>query len=93
MSRYGIVEGSYWHDTPGPMGRSMEDCAIVLDIMAGLDPRDNLTAESVGRIPDKGYAAEIVDKKALEGMKLGLPWDNYWAKNGVSDSPRVLDLQ
>ena len=87
MSRYGIVTGSYWHDTPGPLARSMRDVATLLDIMAGVDSKDNLTAEAPGHMPEKGYTAEITDKAALKGMKLGLPWDNYWAANRVRHLP------
>ncbi|KAH7309742.1 amidase signature domain-containing protein [Stachybotrys elegans] len=79
MSRHGIVTGSYWHDTPGPLARSMKDVSIMLDIMVGIDRYDNLTAEAIGHEPPNGYAAEVVDKQALRGMKLGLPWNPYWS--------------
>lgn len=83
MSRHGVVTGSYWHDTPGPLTRSIKDSAILLDIMAGPDRYDNLTFEAVGHIPAGGYVDEVTDKGGLKGMKLGLPWDPYWSTNAV----------
>jgi amidase len=84
MSRHGIVTGSYYHDTPGPLARSMADAALLLDIMVGSDRYDNLTFQAIGHYAEAGYAQEVVGKEALCGMKLGLPWDPYWSTNGVS---------
>lgn len=83
MSRHGIVTGSYWHDTPGPLARSMADVAALLDIMAGPDKHDNLTFEATGKLPSEGYMAQVSTKTDLKGMKLGLPWNPYWSTNGV----------
>lgn len=84
ISRHGVVPGSFYHDTPGAVARSVKDVAIMLDIIAGPDRYDNLTFHSLGRHPKNGYAAEVVDKDALKGMKLGLPWNPYWSTWGVS---------
>ena len=59
QSRHGIVTGSYWHDTPGSLARSMTDVAHLLDIMAGPDALDNLTSSAVGQIPADGYASKF----------------------------------
>ncbi|KAH7038380.1 amidase signature domain-containing protein [Microdochium trichocladiopsis] len=87
MSRHGVVTGSYYHDTPGPLARSMKDVSILLDIMVGADKYDNLTLTGVGSYPEKGYASKVVKKQALKGMKLGLPWFPYWASQGHINSP------
>lgn len=86
VSRHGVVPGSYYHDTPGPLARSMGDVAVMLDIVRGPDPKDNLTFQAVGNYPEgsDGYAAHVGDKTSLRGMKLGLPWDPYWSTNAVS---------
>lgn len=83
MSRFGIVTGSYYHDTAGPLARSIKDAAILLDIMKGIDSHDNLTFEAAGKYPTDGYTSHVVGKDALRGMKLGVPWEAYWASNGV----------
>ncbi|KAH6957759.1 amidase signature domain-containing protein [Ilyonectria sp. MPI-CAGE-AT-0026] len=79
ISRHGIVPGSFYHDTPGPVARSMKDVAILFDIMAGADRFDNSTFDALSYYPKAGYSAEVVGKDALRGMKLGLPWNPYWS--------------
>lgn len=83
QSRHGIVTGSFYHDTPGSLARSVADVAIMLDIMVGADPLDNLTLEAVPHYPKDGYLAEVVSKDSLKGMKLGVPW-YYWNASAVS---------
>lgn len=87
MSRYGVVTGSYYHDTVGPLARNMKDVAILLDIMKGVDRHDNLTFEAAGHYPKDSYASQVVGKDALRGLKLGVPWEAYWASNGVRSTP------
>ncbi|KAE9566929.1 hypothetical protein CGMCC3_g16923 [Colletotrichum fructicola] len=87
VSRHGVVPGSFYHDTPGPMARSMRDVAVLLDIMAGPDRFDNLTFEALRNYPKDGFAAEVTDQSSLKGMKLGLPWNPYWSTIGAINSP------
>src|SRR4030088_2002963 len=56
VSRDGIVPVSFAQDTIGPMTRTVADTARLLDVMAGYDPNDPVTAFSVGNIP-KTYTA------------------------------------
>jgi amidase len=56
ISRDGIVPVSFTQDTIGPMTRNVADTAMLLDVMAGYDPNDPVTALSVGNIP-KTYTA------------------------------------
>ena len=90
MSRHGIVTGSYYHDTPGPLVRTIKDAAILLDIMKGADKYDNLTYQAIGHYPEDGYASKVVGKDALRGMKLGLPWAAYWKSNSVCCTATLL---
>lgn len=62
----------------------MKDVAILFDIMAGADRFDNSTFDALSYYPKAGYSAEVVGKDALQGMKLGLPWNPYWSTIGVS---------
>ncbi len=43
VSRYGIIPISANQDTAGPMAKTVEDCAILLDVMCGSDPKDAST--------------------------------------------------
>ena len=44
VSRYGILGVSWSMDQAGPMARTVEDCALVFQAIAGYDPRDPLTS-------------------------------------------------
>ena len=55
----------------GPMCRTVEDAARVLDVIAGYDPKDDLTAFSVGRRPPKPYYT-YAKAKRLDGMRIGV---------------------
>jgi Asp-tRNA(Asn)/Glu-tRNA(Gln) amidotransferase A subunit family amidase len=51
VSRFGMMPARPSTDTLGPIGRSVKDVALVLDVIAGYDASDPVTAESVGRQP------------------------------------------
>ncbi len=53
------------------MGRSVFDCAAVLDAIAGYDPADLATEACVGRMPDRPYTS-FVDAQGLQGARLGI---------------------
>jgi amidase len=69
ISRDGIVPVSFTQDTIGPMTRNVSDTARLLDVMAGYDPNDPVTAFSVGNIP-KTYTAFLLN--GLKGARLGV---------------------
>ena len=67
VSRYGMVAYASSLDQAGPFARRAEDLALVLQAMAGYDPKDSTSVET--EIPD--YYAELV--KPLSKLKIGLP--------------------
>jgi len=69
-SRAGIIPLSHTQDIGGPMGRSVTDVAITLDILAGYDPADPQTAASTGNIP-KSYT-DALHLTALRGARIGI---------------------
>jgi len=69
VSRTHVVPISHSQDTPGPMGRSVEDVAILLTAMAGTDPADPATAAADTHRRD--YAAAL-GKNSLKGKRLGI---------------------
>ncbi|MHB1652756.1 MAG: amidase family protein [Desulfitobacteriaceae bacterium] len=70
LSRDGIIPAVLSQDTAGPLTRSVTDAAILLDVMAGYDSNDPITAWSIGHIP-KRYVDYLV-KDGLQGKRLGV---------------------
>jgi aspartyl-tRNA(Asn)/glutamyl-tRNA(Gln) amidotransferase subunit A len=71
-SRYGLVAFASSLDHPGPFGRTAEDCAILLQAMAGHDPRDSTSIDR----PRDDYARLLREPrgaKPLAGVRVGLP--------------------
>lgn len=67
VSRYGMIAFASSLDQCGPMAASAEDCAVTLNAIAGLDPRDSTCVER--EVPD--YTVGLND--SIEGLKIGLP--------------------
>ncbi|MCE7877915.1 MAG: Asp-tRNA(Asn)/Glu-tRNA(Gln) amidotransferase subunit GatA, partial [Betaproteobacteria bacterium PRO3] len=79
-SRYGLVAFASSLDTPGVFAQTSEDCALLLNAMAGHDPRD---ATSLDR-PREDYARELrtpAREAPLEGLRIGLPREYFGAGN------------
>jgi amidase len=70
VSRHGMLPANPTQDTMGPMTRTVADAARVLDVIAGYDANDPITAETVGRLPSSYTTALSVD--ALRGKRLGV---------------------
>lgn len=75
VSRYGVFALGDTLDHIGPMTRSAVDAAIMLDAIAGQDPKDPTALRGV--VPD--YLAECT--KGIQGLRIGLPW--AYATEGV----------
>ncbi len=67
VSRYGMIAYASSLDQGGPMTRSAEDAAMLLNVMSGFDPHDSTSVD--GTIPD--YTATLND--SLAGLRIGLP--------------------
>src|ERR1041384_6560805 len=70
VSRTGVVPLNFLADIAGPITRTVEDAAVVLQVIAGPDPGDPVTLTSAGHGPSS-YAA-FLKKDALKGMRLGV---------------------
>jgi aspartyl-tRNA(Asn)/glutamyl-tRNA(Gln) amidotransferase subunit A len=66
-SRWGVVAFASSLDHPGPFGRSVEDCAILLRSMAGHDPRDSTSVDRP--VPDY----EAACRRSVKGLRIGVP--------------------
>jgi amidase len=70
VSRRGIIPISHSQDTAGPMGRTVEDVALLLGAMTGEDRDDVATFAARGRIEKDGR--RLFGERALAGTRLGV---------------------
>lgn len=70
VSRSGVIPIAHSQDTPGPMARTVRDAALLLNLLAGVDPRDPATAASTGKAsPDY---TQFLDVNGLRGARIGV---------------------
>ncbi|MBT2659115.1 amidase [Bacillus sp. ISL-18] len=69
-SRDGIIPLALSQDVGGPIARTVEDAAVVLDAIAGYDPADPVTEASVGKVP-KTYT-HYLKKNGLKQARIGI---------------------
>ena len=62
----GLVAGGL-----GPMTRTVEDAARLLDVLVGYDPADSQSAFGVGEVPPGGYT-QFLDRNSLQGARIGV---------------------
>lgn len=73
VSRWGMIAYASSLDQGGPMARTAADCALLLQAMAGFDPKDSTSAQVA--VPD--YSASL--EADLRGLKIGLPKEYFGA--------------
>jgi amidase len=70
VSRFGMMPATPSQDTLGPIARTVKDAALLLDVIAGYDPNDPVTAYAAGQVPPT-YTA-FLKKDGLQGARLGI---------------------
>jgi len=85
VSRYGMIAFASSLDQGGPMGKSAEDLALMLNVMAGFDARDSTSlerpAEDYTRLLDAPVAGDRA--KPLGGLRIGVPKEYFGAGLGA----------
>jgi aspartyl-tRNA(Asn)/glutamyl-tRNA(Gln) amidotransferase subunit A len=72
VSTRGVVPSAYSMDTVGPIARTVEDAAAILQVIAGHDPLDAITREEP--VPD--YAAAL--RGGIAGLRIGVPREYFF---------------
>ena len=79
VSRFGLIAYGSSLDQIGPMTKTVEDAARVLNVIGGYDKRDSTSADK----PMEDFVAALEERKDLSGLTIGLP-EEYWGE-GLSD--------
>jgi len=73
VSRYGLVAFASSLDQIGVFGRTVADAAILLNVIAGHDPRDSTSLD----VPVPDYRGEFKDGSGLKGVRVGMPREYF----------------
>ena len=84
VSRYGMVAYASSLDQGGPMARTAEDCALLLNVMAGFDARDSTCLDRA----KEDYTRSL--NNPVAGLTIGLPKE-FFAAGLSADVARVID--
>jgi aspartyl-tRNA(Asn)/glutamyl-tRNA(Gln) amidotransferase subunit A len=84
VSRAGAMPLSQSLDTVGPLAQTAEDCALLLGLMAGLDPEDPTASAA----PVQDYLAAT--KASLKGLRIGVP-KSFYVDDLDADVAKALD--
>ncbi len=83
VSRTHVVPISHTQDTPGPMGHSVTDIAVLLTVMAGSDPADKATVDADAKKID--YVAAL-SGASLKGVRIGVLRDK------IGNDPKTAEV-
>jgi amidase len=83
VSRAGIIPIAHSQDTAGPMTRTVRDAAILLGVLAGVDPRDSATSPS-GTRGQTDYT-KFLDPNGLRGARIGVARTKFFGYSDVTD--------
>ena len=71
VSRYGVIAYASSLDQVGPLTRDIADCAVMLEAVAGHDPKDSTSVDT----PVPNYSSSLT--RGVKGLKIGLPKEYY----------------
>ena len=95
VSRYGMIAYASSLDQAGPMGKTAEDCALLLTAMSSHDPRDSTSladsGEDYSRFLNKPWQDSSTNSaKPLEGLRVGLPKE-FFAEGLAQDVANAVN--
>lgn len=88
VSRYGMIAFASSLDQAGPMAKSAEDCALMMNVMAGFDERDSTSLDRPKEDYTRGLSA-MTGAQPLKGLRIGLPKE-YFAEGLGADVAKVV---
>jgi aspartyl-tRNA(Asn)/glutamyl-tRNA(Gln) amidotransferase subunit A len=88
VSRYGMIAFASSLDQAGPMAKSAEDCALMMNVMAGFDERDSTSLNHPKEDYTRGLA-NMQGDQPLKGLRIGLPKE-YFAEGLDANVAKVV---
>ena len=76
VSRYGMIAFASSLDQAGPMAKSAEDCALMMNVMAGFDERDSTSLNRPKEEYTRGLK-NMIGIQPLKGLRIGLPKEYF----------------
>ncbi|MES2578941.1 MAG: Asp-tRNA(Asn)/Glu-tRNA(Gln) amidotransferase subunit GatA [Pseudomonadota bacterium] len=76
VSRYGMIAFASSLDQAGPMAKSAEDCALMMNVMTGFDERDSTSLNRPKEDYTRGLS-NMQDAQPLKGLRIGLPKEYF----------------
>ena len=83
VSRFGLVAYGSSLDQAGPLTRNVSDCALIMNVISGHDPKDSTS--SLRPVPD--FLRSLQERRDMKGLRLGLP-EQYW-QEGLN--PEIME--
>jgi amidase len=90
VSRKGMIQIGI-NTRVGPICRTVGDAARILDVIAGYDPKDELTAFNIGRMPKQPYVS-YTHEKSLKGVRIGVVREYMSKKLFNKEDEQTIDL-
>lgn len=84
VSRHGLIAYASSFDSIGPLTHTVEDAALMLEVLAGKDAMDATSSE----MPVEEYTAALANDSAMEGLRIGVPAEYF----GEGLDPAVKDI-
>ena len=79
ISRFGVWATSWSSDQAGPLCKTSEDCAILLEVLARYDPKDLVSLN----VPPSRYRVAL--RRGIQGLRVGVPTDDWVWKEWIGE--------
>ena len=89
MSRAGVIPLNTFNDTVGPMGKTVRDIALALDLVTGVDPEDAVTADAAAHA-GPSFAAGLASA-SLKGARIGVFRQRFVSITGEREAADTMD--